>query len=79
MVAGRRVPWYALIATLTCTWIGSGSLFGAAGRAFREGFSTLWMSAGAWLGIVIVYFLAGRVRRLAQYTVPDILETNFLP
>ena len=79
MVAGRRVPWYALIATLTCTWIGSGSLFGAAGRAFREGFSTLWMSAGAWLGIVIVYFLAGRVRRLAQYTVPDILETRYHP
>jgi SSS family solute:Na+ symporter len=32
------------------------------------------MSAGAWVGIVVVYFLAHRVRRIAEYTVPDILE-----
>ncbi len=79
MVAGRSVPWYLLVGTLTCTWIGSGSLFGGAGRGFREGFSALWMSAGAWVGIAIVYFLAGRVRRIAQYTVPDILETRYHP
>ena len=46
MVAGRNVPWHLLVGTLVCTWIGSGSLFGGAGRAFREGFSALWMSAG---------------------------------
>ena len=79
MVAGRSVPWYMLAGTLVCTWIGSGSLFGGAGRAFREGFSALWMSAGAWVGIAIVYFLAGRVRKIAQYTVPDILEIRYHP
>ncbi len=65
MVAGRNVPWHLLVGTLVCTWIGSGSLFGGAGLAFREGFSALWMSAGAWVGIIVVYFLAGRVRRIA--------------
>ncbi|MFQ5708033.1 MAG: sodium:solute symporter [bacterium] len=79
MVAGRTVPWFFLAGTLVCTWIGSGSLFGGAGRAFREGFSALWLSAGAWVGIAIVYFLAGRVRKIAQYTVPDILETRYHP
>ena len=79
MVAGRGVPWYLLVGTLVCTWIGSGSLFAGAGRAYREGFSVLWMSAGAWLGIAIVYFLAGRVRRIVQYTVPDILESRYNP
>ena len=79
MVAGRSVTWYFLVGTLVCTWIGSGSLFGGAGRAFREGFSALWMSAGVWVGIAIVYFLAGRVRKIAQYTVPDILETRYHP
>jgi SSS family solute:Na+ symporter/sodium/proline symporter len=79
MVAGRAVPWHLLVGTLVCTWIGSGSLFGGAGRAFREGFSALWFSGGAWLGIAIVYFLAGRVRRIAQYTVPDLLETRYHP
>jgi SSS family solute:Na+ symporter/sodium/proline symporter len=77
MVAGRGVTALFLVGTLVCTWIGSGSLFGGAGRAFRQGFSALWMSAGAWLGIAIVYFLAPRVRRIAQYTVPDILETRY--
>ncbi len=79
MVAGRNVTATFLVATLVCTWIGSGSLFGGAGRAFREGFSALWMSAGAWVGIAIVYFLAHRVRRIAKYTVPDILETRYTP
>ena len=79
MVAGRSVPWYMLVGTLVCTWIGSGSLFAGAGRGFREGFSALWFSAGAWVGIAIVYFLAGRVRRIAQYTVPDILEKRYNP
>ena len=77
MVAGRGVTAAFLVGTLVCTWIGSGSLFGGAGRAFRQGFSALWMSAGAWVGIAIVFFLAPRVRRIAQYTVPDILETRY--
>jgi SSS family solute:Na+ symporter len=77
MVAGRGVTAMFLVGTLVCTWIGSGSLFGGAGRAFRQGFSALWMSAGAWLGLAIVYYLAPRVRKIAQYTVPDILETRY--
>ncbi len=77
MVAGRGVTATFLVGTLVCTWIGSGSLFGGAGRAFREGFSALWISAGAWLGLLIVYLLAPRVRRIAQYTVPDILEIRY--
>jgi len=79
MVAGRSVSTWFLVGTLVCTWVGSGSLFGGAGLAFREGISQLWMSAGAWVGIVIVYFLAHRVRRIAQYTVADILEKRYTP
>ncbi len=77
MVAGRGVTATFLVGTLVCTWIGSGSLFGGAGRAFRNGFSALWMSAGAWIGLLIVYWLAPRVRKIAQFTVPDILETRY--
>ena len=77
MVAGRNTPWFLLVGTLVCTWIGSGSLFGGAGLAFRIGFSELWMSGGAWLGITVVYFLAPRVRRVAEYTISDILEKRY--
>lgn len=77
MVAGRSVPTYKLVGTLLCTWIGSGSLLAGAGLATQVGLSELWMAAGAWVGIIVVFFLAGRVRRIAQYTVPDILELRY--
>lgn len=77
MVAGRGVPTYKLVATLLCTWIGSGGLLAGAGLAAQVGLSELWMAAGAWIGIIFVFFLAGRVRRIAQYTVPDILELRY--
>lgn len=77
MVAGRSVPVPLLIGTLVCTWIGSGSLFGGAGLAYRSGITELWFSFGGWVGLVVAYFLAGRVRRIAQYTVPDLLEQRY--
>lgn len=77
MVAGRKTSALFLAGTLVCTWVGSGSLFGGSGLAFRQGFSMLWMSAGAWVGIAIVYFLAHRVRRISQYTLSDILEQRY--
>jgi SSS family solute:Na+ symporter/sodium/proline symporter len=76
-VAGRSLPARVLVFTLLSTWIGSGSLFAGAGLGYRAGFPALWQSAGAWAGIALVYFLAPRVRRLAQYTVPDILEARY--
>ena len=79
VVAGRNVPIYLLVGTLITTWIGSGSLFGTAGLTFRTGFSELWFSLGAWIGIIIVYFIAARVRKISQYTLTDILEKRYAP
>lgn len=77
MVAGRSVPVALLVGTLVCTWIGSGSLFGGAGLAYRVGIAELWFSFGGWLGLVVAFFIAARVRRIAQYTVPDLLEQRY--
>ena len=77
LVAGRGVPVYLLVGTLICTWIGSGSLFGSAGLSFRSGFGELWFSAGAWIGIAVVYFIAARVRKIAKYTLTDLLEQRY--
>lgn len=79
VVAGRSVPVYLLVGTLVTTWIGSGSLFGTAGLTFQVGFSELWFSLGAWIGILAVYFIAARVRRISQYTLTDILEKRYSP
>ncbi|MEX0821217.1 MAG: sodium:solute symporter family protein [Rhodothermales bacterium] len=77
MVAGRTLPWWVLVGTLLATWMGSGSLFGGAGLGYRNGLAGLWNSAGAWVGIVIVYFIARRVRNFGKVTVPDIFEVRY--
>lgn len=79
MVAGRRLGTGVLIGTLLATWIGSGSLFGGAGLAYERGLPALWFDAGVWVAIVVLYFVAGRVRRFGQFTVPDILEARYNP
>lgn len=79
LVAGRTLPAHVLVFTLLSTWIGSGSLFAGAGLGYRAGLPALWQSAGAWVGIALVFFIAARVRRMAQYTVPDILELRYGP
>ncbi|MCX8490063.1 MAG: sodium:solute symporter family protein [Cyclobacteriaceae bacterium] len=76
-VAGRGVPVYLLVGTLICTWIGSGSLFGTAGLSFRSGFGELWFSAGAWIGIIFIYFIAERVRKISKITLTDLLEQRY--
>jgi SSS family solute:Na+ symporter/sodium/proline symporter len=77
LVAGRTLPARVLVFTLLSTWVGSGSLFGGAGNAYRVGFASLWQSAGAWAGIALVYFLAHRIRRIEKFTMPDILELRY--
>jgi SSS family solute:Na+ symporter/sodium/proline symporter len=79
IVAGRTLPARVLIFTLLSTWIGSGSLFGGAGLGYRAGFAALWQPAGAWVGILLIYFLAPRVRRIAKYTLPDLLQLRYGP
>ena len=77
MVAGRRLSAKVLVGTLLATWIGSGSIIASAGLAYKKGFPALWFDAGVWVAIVILYLVAGRARRFAQYTVPDILEARY--
>ncbi len=77
MVAGRRLTWPVLVGTLLATWIGSGSIFGGGNLGFHQGFAALWQPAGAWLGILIIYFVAGRARRFGQFTVPDLMESRY--
>lgn len=77
MVAGRQLNVTVMVFTLICTWIGSGTFIAGAEYAFEAGWSSLWMPAGAWLGIGVIYFLAGKIRTFGQYTIGDILEVRY--
>ncbi len=77
LVAGRTLTAPVLVGTLLATWIGSGDIFSVSDLSYNHGYSSLIGSAGGWLGIIIVFFIAGRVRRFGQFTVPDILEARY--
>ncbi|MFB3902117.1 MAG: sodium:solute symporter [Acidobacteriota bacterium] len=77
LVAGRQLPWPVLVFTLLSSWIGAGSLFAGAENAYRNGFAALWQPAGGWFGLIVIALIAGRARRFAQFTVPDLLETRY--
>src|SRR5215467_12273615 len=77
LVAGRSLPAYVLVFTLLSSWIGAGSLFAGAENAFKNGFAALWQPAGGWAGLLIIYFVAPRARKFAQFTIPDLLETRY--
>lgn len=77
LVAGRSLPAFVLIFTLLSSWIGSGSLLGGAENAYRHGFVALWQGGGGWAGLLLIYFIAPRARRFAQFTIPDLLEARY--
>ncbi len=77
LVAGRSLPAFVLVFTLLSSWIGSGSLLGGAENAYEHGFVALWQAAGGWIGLLLIYFIAPRARRFAQFTIPDLLEARY--
>ena len=77
LVAGRSLPAIVLVFTLLSSWIGAGSLFAGAENAYKNGFAALWQPAGGWLGLLLIYFIAPRARKFAQFTIPDLLEARY--
>lgn len=77
MVAGRSLSMRVMVFTLICTWIGSGTFIAGAEYAVKAGWSSLWFPAGAWVGIVAIYFLAEKIRTFGKYTIGDILEVRY--
>jgi len=77
LVAGRSLPAFVLVLTLLTSWIGAGSLFAGAENAYKNGFAALWQPAGGWLGLLLIYFIAPRARKFAQFTLPDLLEARY--
>jgi len=78
-VAGRSLRWQVMVFTLICTWIGSGTFISGAEFAAKAGISAIWLAAGAWVGIVLIYFLAAKIHTFGQYTVGDVLEVRYGP
>ncbi len=79
MVAGRSLSRWVLAGTLLATFVGSGTIVGGASFIYQYGpIAAVFFFAGTPIGIIILYFfLADRIRGLAKYTVPEILEIRY--
>ncbi|MFC7403623.1 sodium:solute symporter family protein [Georgenia alba] len=76
--AGRSLPLVVMVGTLIATWVGSGSIIGGASFAFSYGpLAAIVYNLGAPAGMVVLFFLARRIRASEAYTVPQILENRF--
>ncbi|MGH9200195.1 MAG: sodium:solute symporter family protein [Vicinamibacterales bacterium] len=81
-VAGRRLSWPLLGATVLAANIGAGTTIGAAGLAYRDGISAWWWNGAAGIGSLILAFVVGpKLWEMASargyFTVGDVLEDRY--
>ena len=78
VVAGRKLPLLVLVGTLLATWVGGGVITGSANMTYTNGpFVGVLYFIGAPIGIILLFFIAGKVRKLEKYTVAEIIEMKY--
>ena len=69
-------PWI-LVGTMLATWIGTGSILGNAGKTDEIGVAALMLPIGSILGIILLTKIAGKVRNVKKFTVPEIIGDQY--
>ena len=78
VTGGRQLPFIILVGTLLATWCGGGGITGSAAVIYNGGpwVGVLTMAAPP-IGIILLYFIAGKVRKSNKVTVPEIMEARY--
>jgi len=76
-VAGRSLSPWVMVCTMLAVWIGTGSIVGNAGQAYRDGAATLILPAGTFVGMILLSLIASKARKFEAYTVPEIIGARF--
>lgn len=77
-VADRRYSTSPIAASLVATIFGASSTIGIIGLGYSRGLTGAWWSLTGGLALIpFGLFLAGRVRSLGVYTLPDILDDAY--
>ena len=76
-LAGRGLSGWVLSGTLVATWIGTGSIFGNAEFTYNNGAIAFFLPISGALGMLLLAFVAPRVRALPAASVPEILGLKF--
>ena len=74
VTGGHRIPFIILVGSLLATWCGGGGITGNASIIYNGG---PWVGAITFaappIGIILLYFIAGKVRKSNKVTVPEIM------
>ena len=76
-VAGRTLSPWILVCTMLAVWIGTGSIVGNAGQAFRDGMVTLMLPIGTFIGMIMLSLIATRARNIEAFSVPEIIGRRY--
>ncbi len=77
-VASRRGSTLWITGSLVATIIGGSATVGVAGLGFSKGLTGAWWLLVGSIGLVVLgLFLAGKVRRFAIYTLPELVEKQY--
>ena len=78
MTGGHQIPMIILVGSLLATWCGGGGITGSAGVVYSGG---PWVGAITFaappIGIILLYFIAGKVRKSNKVTVPEIMGARY--
>ena len=78
VTGGHRIPFIILVGSLLATWCGGGGITGSAGVVYTGG---PWVGAITFaappIGIILLYFIAGKVRKSNKVTVPEIMGARY--
>jgi solute:Na+ symporter, SSS family len=76
-LAGRSLTPWVLVGTMIATWIGTGSILGNAGKTYNTGLAAIMIPLGSLLGVILLVFIAEKVRNMEITTVPEIIGNRF--
>jgi len=77
-VAGRKGSLLLITGSLFATIIGGSATVGVAGLGFTLGLAGVWWLWVGSIGLVILgIFFAGKLRKFALYTMPDLIELKY--
>ncbi|MBU2601826.1 MAG: cation acetate symporter [Actinobacteria bacterium] len=77
-LAGRGVGVLQNASAISGDYISAASFLGISGLTFLLGFDGLYYALGFFLGFALVlFFIAGPLRRFGQYTIPDFVGGRF--
>jgi SSS family solute:Na+ symporter len=77
-VAERRLGLLSLSFTLSATVIGSSAIIVAGIYVYRFGLSGLWLDLSGGIGLILLaFFFARKIRGMAKYTLPQIVEKMY--